>query len=97
MGFIEHFSPLHRYLIGSIDVSSRDCLPSHLTVSGPHFLEVVVIDCLPSPGLSVCNRAPQLEDEVVRETEGLEVRVVDCLGQLHRVALPLRQVPDLRS
>ena len=63
---------------------------------GCHFLEVVVVDRLPPPGLGVCDRAPELEDEVVRETERLEVRVVNGLGQLHRVGLPLRQIPDLR-
>ena len=62
-----------------------------------HFLENVVIDRLPPPGLGVGDRAPELEDEVVREPEGLEVRVVDGLRQLHRVGLPLRQVPDLRG
>ena len=63
---------------------------------GCHFLEVVVIDRLPPPGLGVCDRAPELEDEVVPEAKSLEVRVVNGLGQLHRVGLPLRQVPDLR-
>ena len=62
-----------------------------------HFLEVVVIDRLPPPGLRVCDCAPELEDEVVREAERLEVRVVDGLGQLHCVGLPLRQVPNLRG
>ena len=64
---------------------------------GCHFLEVVVIDRLPPPGLGVCDRAPELEDEVVCEPERLEVRAVDGLGQLHRVGFPLRQVPDLRG
>ena len=63
---------------------------------GCHFLEVVVVDRLPPPGLGVCDRAPELEDEVVREAERLEVRVVNGLGQLHRVGLLLRQIPDLR-
>ena len=32
---------------------------------------------------------------VVGEAEGLEVRVVDGLGQLHRIGLALSQLPDL--
>ena len=58
--------------------------------------EVVVVDGLGPPGLGVRDRAPQLEDEVVSEAEGLEVRVVDGLRQLHRVGFVFREVVDLR-
>ena len=42
-----------------------------------------------------CDGTPEFEDEVVGEAEGLEVRVVDGLGQLHRIGLALSQLPDL--
>jgi len=38
---------------------------------------------------------PQLDDEVIREAEGLQVGVVDGLGEVHRVGLLVAQVPDL--
>ena len=58
--------------------------------------EVVVVDGLGPPGLGVRDRAPQLEDEVVSEAEGLEVRAVDGLHQLHRVRFSLSKIPNLR-
>ncbi len=44
-----------------------------------------------------CDGAPELKDEVVGEPEGLEVRVIDGLGQLHGVGLAIRKLPDLRG
>ncbi len=48
-------------------------------------------------GFGIGNDPPQLEDEVVREAEGLQVGVVDGLGKIHRVRAGLGQFPDLGS
>ena len=58
--------------------------------------KVVVALLLGSPGLGVCDGAPQLEDEVVGEAERLQVGVVHGLRQLHGVGLALCELPDLR-
>ena len=46
-------------------------------------------------GLDVGDGAPQLDDEVVREAERLQVRAVDGLGEVHRVVFVLAKLPDL--
>lgn len=45
----------------------------------------------------VSDGAPQLEDEVVRESKCLQVRLIHRLGELHCVLLLLTQLPDLGS
>lgn len=39
--------------------------------------------------------APQLDDEIVGELERLQVRIVDCLGEIHRIGFVHGQIPDL--
>lgn len=43
----------------------------------------------------VGDRSPQVDDEVVGEPKGLQVRVVDSLGEVHRVGLVAAQIPNL--
>ena len=53
--------------------------------------------CRQTTGFCVRDDAPQLEDEVIREPEGLEVGMVDGFSKLHRVGTRLGQFPDLRG
>lgn len=43
----------------------------------------------------VGDRSPQVDDEVVGEPKGLQVRVVDSLGEIHRIGLVAAQIPNL--
>ena len=65
----------------------------HLT-SLEHF---IVIHCFAPPGLGVSHGSPELKNEVVSEPESLQIRIINGLCQLHRVGLPVSEVPDLRG
>lgn len=51
--------------------------------------------CSALPCVSDCT--PEVDDEVVGEPESLKIRVVDGLGEIHRVRFVGAQIPHLAS